>query len=381
MARRSHLYEYHKINGKITEFSGFDMPLWYKGIIDEHMAVRTAAGLFDVSHMGRIWIRGNEATKYLSYLLPTNPSSIKDNRAFYSTICNYQGGIIDDVITNRFSEDLYMMVVNAGNRDKDLRWLKEIATKFDLALEDFSDESALIALQGPLSIQILQEICDTDLSQIRRFAFRDCKVSGEGAVVSRTGYTGEDGFEITLFDTPVDRPQKALKIWEEILAIGSKNGILPCGLGARDSLRLEAGMCLYGQDIDETTSPVEAALESVITVDGRDFVGKEKIDAQLKSGTVSKRVAFSMIEPGIPRHGYNVMFAGQKIGQVTSGTFSPVLRNGIGMGYVPSQISGLGQRISILMRDAEKYSEITQTPFYDSKKFGYKREISVSAQK
>jgi len=350
------------------------MPLWYKGIIDEHMAVRTAAGLFDVSHMGRIWIKGKDSTKFLSYLLPTNPSSLKDYRAFYSAICNFEGGIVDDVITNRFSESLYMMVVNAGNREKDLEWLKEIGSRYDLSIEDFSDESALIAIQGPLSNLILQRICDVDLSTVKRFAFADCRISGEKSLVSRTGYTGEDGFEITVFETPLDRPQKAMKIWTNIIQSGSSFGILPCGLGARDSLRLEAGLCLHGQDIDETTTPVEAALENMITLDDRDFVGKAKMIEQLRTGPTRKRFAFSMVESGIPRHGFNITLAGQKVGQVTSGTFSPLLKNGIGMGYVPTAISGLGQRISIQIRESEKYAEITRTPFYDTRKYGYKRE-------
>jgi len=374
MAKKSHLYQFHRENGKLTEFSGFDMPIWYKGIIDEHLAVRNAAGLFDVSHMGRVWITGDKATDFLSNLLPTDPALIKDGRAFYSTICNEQGGIVDDVITNKFSNDRYLMVVNAGNRSKDLGWLRNHSSRLEVRLEDISDNSALIAFQGPLATAVLQKITDFDLESVRRFAFSYANVAGERTLVSRTGYTGEDGFEITVFDSPVDEPSRAMKIWNEILRTGVESGVLPCGLGARDSLRLEAGMCLYGQDIDDTTTPVEAALEFVLTNKGQ-YVGREKIDLQLRSGVDRKRIAFSMAEPGIPRHGFNITLAGNSVGTVTSGTFSPILKNGIGMGYVRTPLSELGQKITVELRGSGKMAKVTSTPFYDTSKFGYKRKM------
>ncbi|MDA4129395.1 MAG: glycine cleavage system aminomethyltransferase GcvT [Thaumarchaeota archaeon] len=374
MARKSHLYDFHKIHGKMTEFSGFDMPLWYKGIIEEHMAVRTAAGIFDVSHMGRFWIKGKDATRFLAYLLPTNPSPVKNYRAFYTALCNFEGGIVDDVIVNKFSDDSYLMVVNAGNRGKDLDWIEDLSSTFEVSIEDFSNNSALMAIQGPSSFEILQKNCDVDLGVIKRFGFAECRIDGEKALASRTGYTGEDGFEITVFDTSVDRPDRALKVWTRILETGSTLGILPCGLGARDSLRLEAGLCLYGQDIDDTTTPVEAALDNIITKDQRDYIGREKILKQIVTPSTRRRVAFSMSEPGIPRHGFNILLAGQKVGVVTSGTFSPLLKNGIGMGYAPTPISNLGQTISIQIRDQEKHGEIRSTPFYDTRKYGYRRE-------
>jgi aminomethyltransferase len=374
MARRSHLYQFHKDNGKITEFSGFDMPLWYKGIVEEHLAVRKAAGVFDVSHMGRIWIEGKRATEFLSFVLPTNPSTVKDGKAFYSTICNNEGGIVDDVIANRFSADRYLMVVNAGNREKDFDWLLRHASGFDVKLDDFSTSSALIALQGPLSADILQQTTQADLNSLRRFAFTEATVAGEKSLISRTGYTGEDGFEITVFDTPVENPSRALNVWNEILKLGSVKGLLPCGLGARDSLRLEAGMCLYGQDIDETTTPVEANLEFVVTSDGREFVGKNVIDSQMKGGTERKRVAFSMTEAGIPRHGFALKFAGSTVGIVTSGSFSPLLKNGIGMGYVKSPLSAIGQILTVDVRGKGINAAVTSTPFYDTSKYGYKRK-------
>ncbi len=374
MARKSHLYQFHKENGKITEFSGFDMPLWYKGIIEEHMAVRNAAGLFDVSHMGRIWISGKQATDFLSYVLPTNSHLIKDNRAFYSTICDQDGGIVDDVITNKFSNEKCIMIVNAGNREKDFRWLNSHCSKFEVELNDFSDNSALLAFQGPLASGILQQITDLELSTVRRFAFKEGRVDGEECLISRTGYTGEDGFEITIFNTPLDSPEKALKVWNELLRRGANYGVLPCGLGARDSLRLEAGMCLYGQDIDDATTPVEAALEYVINEDEREFIGKEKLVAQLKSGTDRKRIAFSMAEAGIPRHGFNLTFSEKPVGTVTSGSFSPILKKGIGMGYVKSPLTTLGERISVDIRGSEKSAVVVRTPFYDTSSYGFKRK-------
>ncbi|MHB2037543.1 MAG: glycine cleavage system aminomethyltransferase GcvT [Nitrososphaerales archaeon] len=373
MPKKSHLYNYHKEHGKITEFSGFEMPLWYTSIIDEHTAVRNSAGLFDVSHMGRVSISGKGVSDYLDHLLPTNCSKIRNGRAFYSVICNESGGIIDDVITNKSSEFDYSMVINAGNREKDLAWLKRIAQNYEVSLEDYSDSSALIALQGPLASELLQEVADSKLSELKRFSFIQSLVDGERCQISRTGYTGEDGFEITIYDTPLNQPERALKIWTKLLALGSGKGVLPCGLGARDSLRLEAGMCLYGQDIDEKTTPIEASLESVVNLDERRFIGKEAIEAQIKNGVVRKRVAFSMLDAGIPRHGFDILFSGKSVGVVTSGTFSPVMKKGIGMAYVPSPISSIGQKLTVKIRDSERNSEVVPVPFYDTTKYGYKR--------
>lgn len=373
LAKKSHLYEFHKNNGKLTEFSGFEMPLWYTSIIDEHMAVRKAAGLFDVSHMGRIWISGRGATEFMSRLLPTDPTKIKDGRAFYSTILNNNGGIVDDVIVNKFSTDRSLMVVNAGNRSKDFGWMEEQSRTFDVSLENISDSSALLAFQGPLASEILQEITDAGLDTLRRFGFIECQVAGERSLVSRTGYTGEDGFEITVFDTPVETPGKAVRVWNEILERGRGRGVVPCGLGARDSLRLEAGMCLYGQDIDDTTTPVEASLEFVITQHGYDYVGKSVIESQVKDGTERKRIAFSMVDSGIPRHGYPLTISSSNVGTVTSGTFSPVLKKGIGMGYVKTPLSSIGQGISVDIRASSKGAVVTSTPFYDTDEYGYKR--------
>ncbi len=352
------------------------MPLWYRGIIEEHNAVRNAAGLFDVSHMGRFSIKGGDATKSLNFVLPTDASRVKIGRAFYSTICNDQGGIIDDTVTCKLADSDYLTVVNASNREKDYNWLQAHLKDYSVELSDESENSALIAFQGPLAQSLLQTVADIELSRIRRFAFTRCKVSNSDCLVSRTGYTGEDGFEITVLDCPVDDPQKALGIWNRLLGLGSDKGVLPCGLGARDSLRLEAGMCLYGNDIDETTTPIEAALENIVSLEkSEDFVGRATIETQMKKGVSKKRIAFSMQSGGIPRHGHEINLSGQKIGVVTSGTFSPTSKNGIGMGYVPPEWSGLGQNLMIQIRAAEQVATVASTPFYDTSMFGYKRSF------
>ena len=374
MARKSHLYSFHLEKGKLTEFSGFDMPLWYRGIIEEHHAVRNAAGLFDVSHMGRYSIKGKDAASFLNYILPSDALKVKERRAFYSTLCNENGGIVDDTVTNKIGETDYLMVVNAGNREKDWNWLLAHSERFSVEICDFSNDIALIAFQGPLAQTLMQKLCDLELSQMKRFGLAYCNVSGIRCLVSRTGYTGEDGFELAVLDTPLGDPKKALKIWNDILDLGKEKGVLPCGLGARDSLRLEAGMCLYGNDLDDTTTPVEADLGFILTKENSDeYIGRKVIWSQLKNGTKRKRIAFSMKSGGIPRHGYEIKLAGSKIGTVTSGSFSPTIKNGIGMAYVPPEVSEKGRTISVQIRASEQPALIVGTPFYDTSKYGYKR--------
>jgi aminomethyltransferase len=374
MAKKSHLFEFHKEYGKLTEFSGFEMPVWYRGIIEEHVAVRVAAGLFDVSHMGRFSIKGGDSTAFLNHVLPSDAGKVKPAKAFYSTILNSQGGIVDDTVTNKLDDSDYLMVVNAGNRKKDWDWLQDHAQNFSVKLSDLSNEIALIAFQGPLTETLLQQLTDTDLSTIKRFGIAYCNILGKKCLLSRTGYTGEDGFEIAVMDTPIEDPANALSIWNKLLDLGKRTGVLPCGLGARDSLRLEAGMCLYGNDIDDTTTPVEADLAYVINMDKQEkYEGRDIIESQLKAGTKRKRIAFSMQSGGIPRHGYDLRFSGTKIGTVTSGTFSPTVKKGIGMGYVSPELSEKGETISVQVRSNEFAASVVSTPFYDTNLYGYKR--------
>lgn len=375
LAKKSHLYEFHIEHGRMTEFGGFDMPLWYGGIIEEHNAVRNSAGLFDVSHMGRFLVKGEAASKFLNFVFPSDVAKFKAGRAFYSTLCNDAGGIIDDTITNKISENEYMVIVNASNRDKDLEWLREHMDNYSVEVDDISDSSALIAFQGPLALELLQNFCDVKLDSVKRSHFVFGCVGQEKCLVSRTGYTGEDGFEVVVFDTPVSDPKKAMKIWDMLLESGKGKGVLPCGLGARDLLRLEAGMCLHGQDIDDTTTPIEASLDVVVNLSKADsFIGRNPIEKQMLEGVTRKRVAFSMSQSGIPRHGYELRFAGKKVGAVTSGSFSPLTRKGIGMGYVPPALSGIGSTFGVDIRGSERMAEVVPVPFYDTTKYGYKRQ-------
>lgn len=350
------------------------MPVWYSSIIEEHMAVRKTAGLFDVSHMGRVVVSGHSASEFLSYLLPTNCAKIHDGRAFYSNMCNETGGIIDDVIVNKFSSKEYLIVINAGNREKDLTWLHDASGDFDVKLEDISENTALLALQGPFSISLLQNLTETNLSDLRRFSFVASKIIGAKCLISRTGYTGEDGFELTIYDVTNKDNELAMQIWKELLELGREKGVLPCGLGARDSLRLEAGMCLYGHDIDETTTPIEASLENIVDLDGRNFIGRKVIESQVMQGVQRKRVAFSMLDSGIPRQGCDIIFSGNVAGKVTSGTFSPILKKGIGLAYVPPLISQITQKLAIQIRGTEKVGEIVTIPFYNTSEYGFKRK-------
>jgi aminomethyltransferase len=373
MGKRSHLYQFHSEYGKMTNFAGYDMPVWYTGIVEEHMAVRNNAGLFDVSHMGRVGVKGEDSMRFLDHILPTKVADKEPGRAFYSLLCNENAGIIDDVVAERIGEDEFIVVVNASNREKDLSWVRNEAIKFNVEINDISDSTALIAIQGPLSKTILQEIADRDPGKLKRFHLAEFKVSGESCLVSRTGYTGEDGFEIMVYDTTLDEPSRAMKVWQDLLESGKSNGLLPCGLGARDSLRLEAGMCLYGQDIDEKTSPVEADLMWVVDMKKPEFIGSDTIEHQEKNGVERKRMAFSMVESGIPRHEYGIVFSGERVGTVTSGSFSPIAKRGIGMGYVKTPLAIPGTNLWIKIREIQKLAQVVSTPFYDTTKFGYKR--------
>jgi aminomethyltransferase len=381
MSKKSHLYRFHKEKGKLTEFGGYEMPLWYGGILEEHRAVRDCAGLFDVSHMGRFWVEGTGATGFLDEALPSDVSKVKPMRAFYSTICNDDGGIVDDVVTLKISDQKYLMVVNAANIDKDFSWLDsriKVSPSRSATLSNASEDSALIAVQGPKSQAILQRLTDIDLSAIKRFGVAKGRVSGEECLLSRTGYTGEDGFEIAILDTRVDNPLRAEKVWNSLIASGKSDGLMPCGLGARDLLRLEAGMCLYGQDIDDSTTPVEGSLSFVVSTSKQaEYPGRARIERQLREGPERKRVAFQMVGDGIPRHGYEVTMAGAPIGHVTSGSFSPILKKGIGMAYVSPAFSELGKSFSVRLRNLERPAEVVKTPFYDASKYGYSRDVGA----
>jgi len=372
--KRTHLYEFHKQTAKMTEFVGFEMPIWYRGIIPEHMAVRNSVGIFDITHMGRAFITGTKSVTFLNYVTTNDVAALVPLSAHYSNMCNEQGGIKDDFVLSRLEEEKFLIVYNASNRTKDFEWLVQNAKLFGVKVEDVSDNIAMFAVQGPYAQKTLQKIADLDLSKIERFKCGWTKLAGEEGFVSRTGYTGEDGFEVFVWNTPLENPTKAVKVWKAILDAGKEFGIEPCGLGARDTLRLEAGMCLYGNDIDETTTPLEAGLGFVVKLKKDSFLGKDALTKQKTEGIKRKRVGLTMLERGIPRPHYEVWKDGEKIGHVTSGTQSPVIKQGIAMAYVSVEHATEGNKVGVKIRDKLTEAQIVKFPFYDPSKYGYGRQ-------
>ncbi|RJS78345.1 glycine cleavage system aminomethyltransferase GcvT [Candidatus Bathyarchaeota archaeon] len=374
--RRTQLYEVHKKTAKMTIFANFEMPLWYKGVIPEHLAVRKSVGVFDISHMGRIIVRGKDAEHFLNYVITNDVSKLTPNSAQYSVMCNENGGIIDDFVIYRLEEEKFMFVSNATNREKDYNWLVKNSQGFSVKIEEISDNVAMLAVQGPHAEKTLQSISTEDLSKIGRFKCGTTRIGDVEVFISRTGYTGEDGFEIFVWNAPLTKPDNAIKIWNNILEAGKTFEIEPCGLGARDTLRLEAGMCLYGNDIDENTTPLEAALSFVVKFQKDKFIGKEALLKQKEEGIKRKRVGIQMIDPGIPRKGFEIYTnENDKIGYITSGTFSPLLKCGIGMGYIQLSQAQEGNLVNVKIRDRLAKGKIVKFPFYDSDKYGYKRKL------
>ncbi len=373
--RRTPLNQFHRQNAKMVEFAGFDMPLWYKGIIPEHMAVRTRVGVFDITHMGRALITGARSDAFLNYLTTNEVSLLEPLSAQYSTMCNENGGIKDDLILSRLDQDKFFMVYNAANREKDYKWLVQHSVIFDAKIEDVSGNIAMLAVQGPDAQRTLQKIADVDIGKIGRFKCSWTKVADENTFVSRTGYTGEDGFEICVWETSLSEPAKAIKVWEAILKAGEEFGIEPCGLGARDTLRLEAGMCLYGNDINESITPLEAGLSFVVKPKTAPFMGRDALLKQKTEGIKRKRVGLKALEKGILRSNQEVWKddAG-KIGYVTSGTFSPILKCGIAMAYLPIEHAAEGETVTVKVRDKSLKAEIVKFPFYPPAKYGYSRQ-------
>ncbi len=374
--QKTHLYKFHKRTGKMTLFAGFEMPLWYKGIIPEHMTVRNKVGIFDITHMGRALIRGPESEAFLNYVTTNDVARLTPLSAHYSTVCNEKGGIKDDFVLSRLEPEKFLIVYNATNRKKDYEWLVRHSKSFNAKVEDVSDIIAMFAVQGPKAQKTLQRTADSDLSKIERFKCGWTRLDEVDAFLSRTGYTGEDGFEVFVWDTPLSNPAKAEKVWKAVLEAGKDFGIEPCGLGARDTLRLEAGMCLYGNDIDETTTPLEAGLSFVVKLKKENFIGKDALLKQKTEGVKRKRVGLRMLEKSIPRPNYEVWKNDQMIGRVTSGTFSPVLERGIAMAYVPTEHSVEKSTVMVKIRDKRVKAEVVRFPFYDPSKYGYRRQTN-----
>jgi aminomethyltransferase len=356
--KRTPLYDVHAALGaKIVPFAGFEMPVQYPtGITAEHKAVREKAGLFDVSHMGEFLVRGPLAVDFASYVTTNDVAALKSGQAHYSTILREDGTIVDDCLVYR-AENHVLMVVNGSNIDKDFAHLSRFLEKFpETTLENLSDEIALLALQGPYAARILQQHTDTDLSQIKYYEFTRGTIAGvEKVYISRTGYTGEDGFELYC------PAQQAPKLWNALTASGE---VTPAGLGARDSLRLEMGMALYGNDLDDTTTPLEASLGWLVKMKKGDFVGRDALARQKEEGLKRKLVGFTTSERSFPRHGYPVFAKGKPSGEVRSGTMSPTLGIPIGTAYVPVESAAEGSPLEIEIRGKRVPAVVQKMPFY-----------------
>ena len=372
--RKTHIYEFHAEHGNIVDFGGFAMPVWYEGIISEHNAVRDGVGIFDTSHMGRSMAEGPDTEKFLNWVVTNDVSKLGLNEGIYSVMLKPDAGIVDDLITYKMREDKFFIVYNAGTREKDFAWFKKNSEGFDVKLTDLSNKMAMMAVQGPKALETVQRICKEDLSKVGRFNIAEVTLSGLPCMVTRTGYTGEDGFEVYVPDSPLENPEKSLKVWNDLVKAGAK----PCGLGARDSLRMEAGLNLYGSDIDEKTNPLEARLRWVVKFKKPGgFVGKEALVKARKEGLKKIQVGIKMEGRGIPRHGYEILDeSGEKVlGVVTSGGMAPSLGYGIAIGYVPPEYRELGNPVKIRIRKRLVDGKIVKShPFYDDSVYGWKRD-------
>lgn len=344
----------------MVPFAGWEMPVEYSGISAEHLAVRTGAGLFDVSHMGQFEIAGPGGLALVQQVSCNDAAKLENGQAQYSGLLSAEGTFLDDIIVYRMASSHFLLVVNAANRARDHAWITEQNEKAGgkAAVVDSSSRYAMLALQGPASSEVLQPLTGATLAEVANFGFAFGEVAGARAMILRTGYTGEDGFEILV------PPNTADTVWQAILQAGASAGVVPCGLGARDTLRLEAGMRLHGQDIDDTTTPLEAGLGWTIGWDKEVFCGHERLRAQKKSGVERKLVGFEMVDRGIARHGYPVLVDGAPVGTVTSGTQTPFLKKAVGMAYVPVELARKDQRLTIEVRGRMLEARVVPLPFY-----------------
>jgi aminomethyltransferase len=371
--KQLHLAKVHReLKAQMVEFAGWDMPIQYSGITEEHMAVRNAVGLFDISHMGEISIRGRGALNFLQRVTTNDVSKLAMGDAHYSTVLNENGGTLDDIFVYRLGEQDYMVVVNAVNADKIFKWFKNQA-KEEVELNDITMSTVMLALQGPMAQATFQKLTSFDLKTLGRFKAGFIEVAGMKTLVSRSGYTGEDGFELYLMDEPQSEPSRGEKLWNELLNAGKEFGIKPCGLGARDSLRLEAGYVLYGHELAEYITPLEARIGFAVKLDKGDFIGREALLKQKEKGLTRTRIGLRMGDKGVPRQGYKVFADHEEAGYVTSGTLSPLLNIGIAMGYAPPSIKDANE-VTIDIHGKQKEAEVVEMPFYDTAKFGFRRE-------
>jgi len=364
---RTSLFDEHlAAGGRMVEFAGFELPVQYTSLVEEHQAVRQRAGLFDVSHMGEIVIRGPGAYDFVQLVSCNDHSKMTVGRAQYTGLMYPEGTFVDDTLVHKMAEDEYLLVVNAANRHKDSAYLGDMALdREDVEVVDHSDDYAQIALQGPMALEILQPLTPHNLGEITYYRFVHGEVTGTPALIARTGYTGEDGFEVYV------EPSSAPALWRAILAEGKQKGVHPVGLGARDTLRFEAGMSLYGNEIDHTTTPLEAGLGWIVKFDKGDFIGRDVLERQREEGVKRKLVGFEMVDRGIARHGYPVLLdeeSGEPVGAVTSGTQSPTLGKALGMAYLPISATGVGVEFTVQIRNRAARARVVALPFYSRKK-------------
>jgi aminomethyltransferase len=359
--KRTPLFEvYKEYGGKTIDFGGWELPVQFSKIQDEHEAVRTKAGLFDVSHMGEFEVKGTDSLAFLQKMMTNDVSKLKDGGAIYTAMCYENGGTVDDLLIYKIADEHYLLVVNASNIDKDYKWLED-HLEGNVELINLSEHTSQLALQGPLAEKVLQKLAgDTNLADIGFFKFQtEVELNGKKALVSRTGYTGEDGFEIYC------KPEDAVALWKEILETGKEDGVLPCGLGSRDTLRFEANLALYGQELSPEISPLEAGIGFAVKLNKEvDFIGKEVLKHQKENGLPRKMVGIEMIDRGIPRHGYPVYKNDELIGEVTTGTQSPSLKKNIGLALLKIEHTNLETEVEVEIRGKRLKAIVVPTPFY-----------------
>lgn len=345
-----------KLGGRLVDFAGWELPVQYSGLVAEHEAVRTKAGMFDVSHMGEVEFKGQGALEAANRLITNDLARITDGQAIYSGLLNPSGGFVDDIVAYRFSPEHIFICVNAANREKDFAWMHEHAT--GVKPVDRSEEFAQIAVQGPKAFGIVQRLCPKPLEGVGTYRFTTGPVAGVDCILSRTGYTGEDGFELYC------PPSGAEKLWFALLEEGKGDGLVPAGLGCRDSLRTEMKYALYGNDIDDVHTPLEAGLGWIVKLDKAEFIGKDALVKQKAAGVTRKLIGFELTEAGVPRAHYPILKDGQKVGEVTSGTMGPTVKKAIGIGYVPTALAAEGSTFHVEIRGRPVAAKVVKTPFH-----------------
>ncbi len=355
--KKTPLYGQHvAAGGKLIDFGGWTLPVQYVGILEEHQQVRQHAGLFDVSHMGEISIKGSSALRLVNQLITNDAKRLQLNQVMYSPMCLPNGGVVDDLLVYRLGEEEYLLVVNAANTQKDFQWIKEHQAG-KVKVENISTQTAQLALQGPESSEILQQLTKVEVDRIKYYWCTRGMVAGVDCLISRTGYTGEDGFELYC------DAARAEELWQKILEVGAGR-VKPVGLGARDTLRFEACLPLYGHELTEEVTPLEAGLDRFVQLDKPAFIGREALAQQAREGVPKKLVGFRMVERAVPRAQYPLAIDGKEVGLVTSGSFSPTLQENLGLGYIPSQYAREGQQLEVLVRGKSRRAEVIKTPFY-----------------